>query len=384
MRTGIREVWVRRPVLWGLTAYIAGLVLSVYFRIEPLYYWMTMTVALIFALVFRRRALFPVLLGLVLLFGCFRGALFYKAKNPLAPYIGKKITIQGTITGDPQIEPDRAIYILDVDAVLADKTVYPAKGKVRVGHYAGFSDASAPYPESAAPASAATDAGTLDPSSADSSDSYRQGSDSAVPERRILSETYQTGDLLQVSGTLKEPTGPRNPKGFDYKGYLARRGIYSMMNGSGRDIVFIRKGNPFSLGPVLAWFRKQADVSLDRSVGGRESALLKAMLLGQRWYIEPETEEAFNRTGLAHALSISGLHIGYIIVLLNFIFSHLHLQRWTVLILQTAILLLYCLLVGAAPPVIRSVVMAVVYFTGKALGRKADTVNSAGVAAFLI
>ena len=345
MRRGSREIWVKRPILWGLAAYIAGLVFSVYFRVEALYCLLGMTGAALLALVFRRKAVFPLLLSLVLIFGCLRGALFFGTKNPLTPYIGRRITIQGTVIGDPQIESDRAVYVLDVQAVQqTGRETRSAKAKVRVGHYAGFPD----------------------------------------PAERSLFEAFQTGDVLRVTGILKEPTGPRNPKGFDYKGYLAGRGIYSTMNASGRNVVFLKKDRSFSIGSMLAWFRRRADISLDRTVGGQEGALLKALLLGQRWTIEPRTVDAFQRTGLAHVLSISGLHIGYIVTLLHFLFSRSPLQRWTPLILEAMILLLYGLLVGAAPPVARAVVMAVIYSAGKTMGRKSDPINSAGVAAFLI
>ena len=391
MRRGSREIWVKRPILWGLAAYIAGLVFSVYFRVEALYCLLGMTGAALLALVFRRKAVFPLLLSLVLIFGCLRGALFFGTRNPLAPYVGKRITIQGTVTGDPQIESDRAVYVLDVQAVQTGRTIHIAGGKVRVGHYAGFSDGGLSRSKSASQAqtspSGHVPAVSQDPSfSVDSPDSSSAGSSGSFPDpgKGSFSEAFQAGDVLRVTATLKEPTGPRNPRGFDYKGYLARRGIYSMMNASGRNVVFLKKVRSFSVSGMLARFRRQADISLDRTVGGQEGALLKALLLGQRWTIEPGTVDAFQRTGLAHVLSISGLHIGYIVMLLHFLFSRFPLQRWTPLIFEATILLLYCLLVGAAPSVMRAVVMAVIYSVGKTMGRKSDTINSAGVAAFLI
>jgi competence protein ComEC len=156
------------------------------------------------------------------------------------------------------------------------------------------------------------------------------------------------------------------------------------MSAAGNQILFIRKGSAFSFDRSFAWLRSQAEAALDRSVGGREGDLLKAMLLGQRWLIEPQTEDDFTRTGLAHVLAISGLHVGYIVLLLSFLCSFFKLGKWTSLFFQTTFLILYCALVGAAPSVIRAVTMAVIYFIGKALGRKTDIINSAGVAALVI
>jgi competence protein ComEC len=348
------EVWVRRPVLWMLSAYITGLIASIRLKIEPFYIWISMIVVLLIALLYRKKALFPVLLVLMLLFGCFRGALFHKAENPLSQYIGQRITIQGTVTGTPQVEPDRAVYILDVSKVLVGEAVHPAEAKIKVSHYAG------------------------------NNIPFARSSLNALTDEQSDQAPYVAGDMLQISGTIKEPTGPRNPKGFDYKGYLARRGIYSTMSVAGHNIRFIKKDKSFSLDRIFAWIRNKAEIALERSAGDREGELLKAVLLGERWLIEPQTEDDFSRAGLAHVLAVSGLHVGYVILLLSFLCSFFQLNRWATLIIQAVALTFYCVLAGAAPSVIRAVIMAVIYYTGNAIGRKSDILNSAGTAALLI
>ena len=125
--------------------------------------------------------------------------------------------------------------------------------------------------------------------------------------------------MVEITGTIKQPSGPRNPKGFDYRSYLKRRGIYSTVSINERNAVLINKANFLSLDRVLALLRNRSSTILEQAVGGREDNFLKAVLLGERWLVEPEVEEAFTRTGLAHILAISGLHIGYLVLLLNFI-----------------------------------------------------------------
>ncbi|MCK9276233.1 MAG: DNA internalization-related competence protein ComEC/Rec2 [Syntrophales bacterium] len=352
---GFGEIWVRRPVLWILFAYSTGLAASICFQSEPVYIWIGMIVALLAALLYRRKALFPMLLILVALFGCFRGTLNNKIENPLTQYSDQRITIQGTVTGAPQVEPDRTVYVLNVSAVLADEAVYPVNTKVKVSHY--------PTTYSPVP---------------------RSSSDPIKSQEQKPLGPYATGDVLQVSGVLKEPSGQRNPKGFDYKAYLTRRGIYNTMSVTGRNAVFIKRDNSFSVDRIFAWFRSRAETALDRSVGGREGDFLKAMLLGQRWLVDPGTGDDFTRTGLAHVLAVSGLHVGYVVLLLGFLCSIFRLKKWTGLILQITALAFYCVLVGAAPSVIRAVTMTVIYYVGKALGRKTDILNSAGVAALAI
>src|SRR5665647_1082452 len=129
--TGNREIWVRRPVLWILFAYITGLILSTYTRINPLLLWIGMIVLMSGVLIYRKKALLVLLLSLVLLFGWFRGTLFYSEKSLLHPFIDQQVTIQGNIIGTPQQEIEKTYYILRVNALLIDDVVYKTNDMVR-------------------------------------------------------------------------------------------------------------------------------------------------------------------------------------------------------------------------------------------------------------
>ena len=253
-----------------------------------------------------------------------------------------EVSMQGTVKGPPQLKENRAIYVLETNAVKAGmKFIRSGKSKVSV------------YPDT-------------------------------FGEESIVETVYRTGDFLQVTGTLQEPTGPRNPKGFDYRGYLARRHIYSIISIKEKDVQLLNREESFSLDKTLAAFRERASQILDYAVGGKEGSFLKAVLLGQRWLIEPDAADDFTRTGLAHILAISGLHVGYLVMLLNMIRSLFRIKRRIALPFQAVFLILYCLMTGASPSVTRAVIMALLYLAGGAFGRKSDIINSAGTAAFLI
>ncbi|HHY83762.1 MAG TPA: DNA internalization-related competence protein ComEC/Rec2 [Clostridiales bacterium] len=340
---GKYEIWVRRPVLWFLAAYIAGLIIYNYMPAKPVYLMLLMSAVLSAGFFLRKRALFPILLILIMLLGSLRVSLFLQRVNPLGPYNGLEVSLQGEIKGAPQVEKDRVIYVLQTAAVKIGESVYPIKTNVKVSVYPN----------------------TYGPNSG-------------------VRAVYGTGDFIQVNGTIKEPDGPRNPKGFDYKSYLARRSIFSIMSVKEQNVIFIRSGSKLSPERILASVRDRASSVLEQAVGGSEGNFLKAVILGQRWLIEPETEDDFTRTGLAHILAVSGLHVGYLVMLLSLIQSMLKLRKGAAMLLQAAVLLFYCFLTGASPSATRAVVMALIYLAGKALGRKSDIINNAGTAAFLI
>lgn len=343
------EVWVKRPVLWFLLVYLAGILLSMYIPINSVALFLLILAFVIIGFVFHRKtlflqkALFPLLLVLIFLFGGMRGNMHHEKENPLKPFVNSKISLQGIIKGSPQIEEDRVIYIIETSAVKVNDVAKPIKARVKVSV----------YPDAYGPEEAA-------------------------------SINYFTGDLLQVSGEVKEPTGPRNPKSFDYKGYLARRNIYSTISVKERNVALVKKAHIISLDRLLASFRSRASEILEKVIGGREGNFLKAILLGERWMIEPDIEDYFTKTGLAHILAISGLHIGYLVMLLSLIQSLFRLRMGPAFLFQAIILILYCLMTGASPSVTRAVIMALIHLGARALGRKTDIINSAGTAAFLI
>ena len=76
----------------------------------------------------------------------------------------------------------------------------------------------------------------------------------------------------------------------------------------------------------------------DRYVGGRESGLVKAMLIGEKWALPSQITEEFRDTGIAHILAISGLHIGFIILLLTWLTNCLKLSHKTAFLVQGTVL----------------------------------------------
>lgn len=90
------------------------------------------------------------------------------------------------------------------------------------------------------------------------------------------------------------------------------------------------------------------------------TAIAQAMLLGDKSQLQPETRDAFATAGVSHILAISGLHVGIIYLMLNALLQILHLLRYgrrLKYILMLVLLLIYMLITGASPAVVRAVTM---------------------------
>jgi len=113
-----------------------------------------------------------------------------------------------------------------------------------------------------------------------------------------------------------------------------------------------------------------------------QGALAQAILLGIRGNIPDSLNQTFSRTGTAHILAISGLHIGIIIgILLSFGILIFGRQRSMYVWLALIAIWLYILLTGMRPPVIRGAIMGSLFLIAEYIGRQRSAFTALAFAA---
>ena len=114
------------------------------------------------------------------------------------------------------------------------------------------------------------------------------------------------GDRLRLVGKARVP---ERFAGFDYRAYLARRGVFATMSVEGeKGITRIGSGG----NPLLRWgdrLRQRLISHFHRILSAKEAGLIASLLFAERAALEPTLEVAFQRTGLLHLLAVSGLHL---------------------------------------------------------------------------
>ncbi|MCK5123614.1 MAG: ComEC family competence protein, partial [Dehalococcoidia bacterium] len=189
--------------------------------------------------------------------------------------------------------------------------------------------------------------------------------------------TYGYGDVLKVAGVLETPPQFED---FDYKSYLARQGIYSFIYYPRVKVLERGQGSK-----PLQWIyslRERLSASIARALPEPQGSLAQAILLGLRGNIPDSVYEAFSRTGTAHLLAISGLHISIIIAMfLSFGILVFGRQRSIYIWLTLAITWLYALLAGMHPPIIRAVIMGSLFLIAEYLGRQRSAIIALAFAA---
>lgn len=134
----------------------------------------------------------------------------------------------------------------------------------------------------------------------------------------------------------------------------------------------------------LAQVRRGLYREFSRLLPEEEAALLQAMVLGQRDSLSEEAYGDFRLVGCAHLLVVSGMHMGALAMLLTRLFRRLGCRRVPQNLLAGGCLLVFLCVTGFPVSAVRACVMYVVYLLAGCLGRRADGVNSLGLALLLI
>ncbi len=182
------------------------------------------------------------------------------------------------------------------------------------------------------------------------------------PERRY-------GDRLRFQGSLKMPRAAERPSQFDYRQYLARKGIFSLMQPNTTVHVSANNANP-----ALAWLLNVRDRARDvllRELPEPQSSLAVGILLGLQSSIPDDVYTTFSATGTSHILVISGWNITIIATALYSLASRLRLSKGTAFWAILGTIWIYVLFVGASPTVIRAAVMGSIVALAQCLDRRA-------------
>jgi len=182
--------------------------------------------------------------------------------------------------------------------------------------------------------------------------------------------TWSYGDEIQLIGKLSTPA---NEADFSYQDYLAHKSILSSLYYP--DIVLIDSNQGDQLLGWIYSIRDQAIVTLSQIFPAPESALLAGILLGYDNDIPPDIQTAFRKTGTTHIIAISGFNISILAAMFSALYYRLLGVRKG--ILATIItLIVYVLLTGASPSVVRAAIMGSLGLLASLVGRRQNGINS--------
>lgn len=196
------------------------------------------------------------------------------------------------------------------------------------------------------------------------------------------------GDRLLIPSRATPVQYSGNPGSFDYRSYCATQQIYRqafLKTGEWR-LLQGREENSY-MRPILQC-RNYCLRTLHEYIGGRESGLAAALLIGYRYDLDRDMVQDYTDTGIVHIIAISGMHLALIYGGLLWILRWWPRHRFSESMKGALIILLlwaFTLLTGGAASVLRATVMFTFITAGKfMLNRYTNIYNTLAASAFLL
>jgi competence protein ComEC len=198
-------------------------------------------------------------------------------------------------------------------------------------------------------------------------------------------EEYRYGDRIRGNFRLRRPRGYWNPGAFNYRRYALTRGF--QLEGWGREkdeiLVLGRDGGNAVL-RLVATLRETMRKRIEADFPPKEGGVLRAIVLGDQSGLSEDIRKAFLRSGTYHILVISGFHVGFFAGVLFFFARLLRLPPVAGSVITVVGVILYTLVAGGGPPVVRAALMTGLYLLAVIAGRGRDLYNTLALAGFIL
>jgi competence protein ComEC len=193
------------------------------------------------------------------------------------------------------------------------------------------------------------------------------------------------GDRVEAYGNLRGVYPPTNPGEFNYRAYLAGRGIHAGFSArQGWPLRRLEQGSGWQprrwATQAQAWLARGLGAGLD----GRSLSLARGIVLGDKSLLAPEDLSDYSRSGFADLLAVSGTHFTlalglFLLLAKRFTFS----KRWQAAA-GLALGLIYAFVTGFEAPVQRAFALFMVWLMGRLFDLDSDLPTSLAFGALLI
>lgn len=202
------------------------------------------------------------------------------------------------------------------------------------------------------------------------------------------------GDYIDFTAGLNAPSAPAIPGGFDFQRYAFFKGIGAFGFSYGRPEI-LKRHQPQGIEQHLGHIRQKIKARIERVLPQSNGvSILSTLMTGERSAINKDDMDAIRRSGLAHLLAISGLHVGMITAFIFFgvrlalaciapLALNYPIKRYAALISMVGACA-YVLIVGAAVPAIRALIMTFIVLFGVLLDRMPISMRLVAISASII
>ncbi|HET6245223.1 MAG: ComEC/Rec2 family competence protein [Bacteroidetes bacterium] len=207
-------------------------------------------------------------------------------------------------------------------------------------------------------------------------------------QKDTLCSILELNDKLIVDAIFKDIDPPSNPDEFNYKKYLSNHFIYQQTYIKSGEWKTTAKDQQISLFKIANKTRNTLlNIFTKYGIKDKEFAVASALIMGYKDKLDPEIIRAYSGAGAMHLLAVSGLHVGIVFFVFNFMLLFLNKLPFGQIIKAVILLLAlwaYAVLTGLSPSVLRAATMFSFIIIGKAFNRNTNIYNTLGASAFIL
>ena len=200
-------------------------------------------------------------------------------------------------------------------------------------------------------------------------------------ENMKTEESLKIGQQIVLEGTFSQFAQATNPGEFDAQVYYAAKGI----GGKVRKAQILAAGEKYSfLREKLYGFRLVLHGRLAEVFPAKEASIMQTLLLGEKEELDAEIKALYQKNGIAHILSISGLHITLLGMGIYRFLKRLGIPVRAAAVCGAMLLLVYGVMVGMNVSASRAIGMYLLQMLGIFVGRTYDMLTGLGLMAVLL
>ncbi len=193
------------------------------------------------------------------------------------------------------------------------------------------------------------------------------------------------GDRLELIGTLRRTGQASNPGSEERERRWQDQRLFCLLHvKDAGGIIVLPESRSLSFQVVVAQLRSWIRDLIEYSFSAETRGWVQALLLGEQRAVPREQSDGYRQAGVYHVLAVSGMHL---VVLAGFAGMILRIGpwnrkgRWLGL---TLMVILYALISGGQPPIIRASILVLAFIGGKCLNRDVEPVNALALAWIVI
>lgn len=191
-----------------------------------------------------------------------------------------------------------------------------------------------------------------------------------------LLTSVEYGQEVQVIAHLRPFDEATNPGQFNLSNYRRSQGLRAYATADISKAEF--NDTPLRLSDIPEKIRAMLSERIDR-LFPHNAPLARALVLGDRSKLAEEERERYARSGAAHLLAISGMHLSALAMLISMLLRHF-MRRDHAFLLTLSLLICYGILIGFVPSLTRALIMYAILGFAPIAGRYSDSPTRLGAA----